>query len=117
MIWLWLGLAYALIALAVACFGAFGIAVTKWDRYGRTYAAMPGYWTPEQIMAGRSESGQWEALHSGVERQGYQYRYDRVALLWATGAVSVFWPVGLPLYFATRKGHLIADELAKRDAA
>jgi hypothetical protein len=122
MLWFLIGLGYFLVALVVACFGAFGIAVTKWDRHGMAYQKMPGSWHPEEIYQnylGRALTDDFfqKELEGGANYQNYQYRYDRVSLLWLTVVVSLFWPVGLPLYFATKRGHMIADELARRDAA
>ena len=120
--WLLIGLGYVLIALVVVCFGAFGIAVTKWDRHFTAYQTMSGTYHPEALYQSYlhghgQDDGFKKDLHTGAQAQSYQYRTERMAQIWATIFVSLFWPVGVPIYLSVKKGHMVADELARRDAA
>jgi hypothetical protein len=94
------GVGYPLVALAVWCIGAFGIAVTM----GEVRAAVTD-----------------RLKRSGSYIAELQVRWDTASIMWMriwlTFAVGALWPIALPLWFAWRKGTFVNDVLDRRDAA
>lgn len=96
-----LSIIYDLIMFATWGFGVFGVSATRTERRKAAFEREQELWP--------------EAGYMNYPDSRWRYRVSTGGALVVVFIAGVLWPIGIPLWFAWRKGEFIDRAIAARD--